>query len=373
MDVLRQYNGAVVAILEEALAKAREGDIEAVAVLMAATPPHAEEAIVHPWVKYTANARLNKPMESFLGQLAGMVEKMRINNTIPDRPKSSADYVCFNAALWGMSFDFTNWLIEREMERIAEGAPAPLKVGFWFGRDGKVRLSSAYRRRMFENVMRPMLAFVDAVESPEAAQIGRANEFYCTRNICARIKRGEKLPRMWAPDEAVSRMERYEGCVTITLREADEWPHRNSNVEAWLKFANDLKAKGERVVFVRDTAKAYEPPIDGFEDCPAASTDLHMRGALYQLAKMNFFVANGPIMLAVYGHVNYRVFLNLQPDGHAYMADTPRFWREKNGVEPGGQFPWVLPNQLIVWSEDRYEAISASWEDSARREQSAAA
>lgn len=365
-DVVRQYNAGVVALLEEALAKAREGDIDAVAIVMAASPLHSNVADVVPWVSskghaYTANARMNGPMELLLRHLANGVEKLRINNTMPPREVSRADYACFNGALWGVCFDFANWIMEREMERIAERAPAPLKVGFWFGRDGKAGLSEPHRQQMFDRVLRPMLALVGAVESEEAAQIGRTREAYTARGVVDRVRAGERLPRMWAPNDAVSRMEPYKDAITITLRESEEWPHRNSNIAAWLKFAGDLKAKGERVIFVRDTVKANEE-LTGWETCPLASTDLHARMALYQLSRMNYFVANGPTLLAIYGYANYRIFLDLQPDGHAFLSDTPTFWREKVGVEPGGQFPWVLPNQRIVWSADRYEVISAEWE-----------
>lgn len=371
-DVVRQYNAGVVALLEEALAKAREGDMDAVAIVMAASPLHSNVADIVPWVSskghaYTANVRMNGPMELLLRHLANGVEQLRINNTIPSRELSSADYACFNGALWGVCFDFVNWLVEAEMQRRAEGAPAPLKVGFWFGRDGKAGLSEPHRQQMFDKVLRPMLAFVGAVESEEAAQSGRSNEVYTARDVVRRVRAGQPLPRMWATHDAVAKMGRYQDCVTITLREAEEWPHRNSNIEAWLKFAGDLKARGERVVFVRDTAMAWQPPIDGFEDCPLASTDLHARMALYQLARMNYFVANGPTLLAIYGYANYRIFLNLQPDGHAFLSDTPSFWRNKVGVEPGGQFPWALHNQRIVWSPDTYEAISSEWESMKQR------
>ena len=363
MDVLRQYNKAAEALLLEALAKVREGKTEGASVILTECPWHAEEAEVPVWAKYNANVRLNKPMVSYLVQLARMVNRMRLNQIILPREKSRADYACFNAAVGSMSFDFANWLVEMEMGRIAENAPAPLKVGFWFGRDGRFGLHDDYRKRMFAHVVRPMLAFVGAVESEEAAQIGRVNESYCARQVCARVRRGESLVRMSASEEAMTEMSWHQGCVTITLREAEEWPHRNSNIPAWLKFAHDLERQGERVVFVRDTAKALEPSLDDFEDCPVASCDLDKRMALYQLAKMNFFVANGPALLATYSLANYRTFVNLQPDGHAYVADTPTFWRTKHGVEPGDQFPWALPNQRIVWSADTYEAISQAWED----------
>ena len=48
---------------------------------------------------------------------------------------------------------------------------------------------------------------------------------------------------------------------------------------------------------------------------------------------------------------------------HPYLYNTGEFWREKNGIAPGEQYPWSRPDQRIVWERDTYENISKAWGD----------
>jgi hypothetical protein len=54
------------------------------------------------------------------------------------------------------------------------------------------------------------------------------------------------------------------------------------------------------------------------------------------------------------------MFLHIQPDGHPYRPDTPTFWRDSMGVEPGTQLPWSRPDQRIVWGAIDEAAIMAA-------------
>ena len=116
------------------------------------------------------------------------------------------------------------------------------------------------------------------------------------------------------------------------------------------------------MIFVRDTAKAHEP-FDIFETCLQASLDLHARVALYERAKANLFVANGPCILAAFGDRPWLTFTPIEPDDSLYKANTAQFWRMYVGVDVGGQYPWSRPDQRIVWKADSYENICAAWRD----------
>jgi len=291
-----------------------------------------------------------------LEQLAGAMEKSVVNRTLPEAPPAPADQVCYNVPQSPLSYDFIHWLVDAEMTRIAEGAPAPLKVCFWFGRDGKTGLDDPWRRGMLENVMRPALALIGAVEDPTAVN-GRNKMEFGFKGVVDGAKRGLTVPRFRAMTIAG-----FAGCVTITLREAKQWPHRNSNIDAWVEFAWYLRERGERVVVVQDTAHADAPFFFGFETCPQASRVLYARASLYQSAKMNFFVSNGPATLAFFSEWSWTMFLKIEPDGHPYAPNTPSFWREQFGMEVGEQFPWARPDQRIVWKGDDYENLVEAWE-----------
>jgi hypothetical protein len=295
--------------------------------------------------------------------LADHIRERGINRIMPPRdPSAPANYVCYNVPSGSICYDFLVWLIDAEMQRIRENAPFPLRVHFWFGRNGTDGLYLDDQKQMFECVVKPSLALIGAVEDKDAEQ-GRYHPHQHLKAITQAVRDwGQPPPKFRAPPLAHDAMKPFAGAVTITLREAKSWLHRNSNVEAWTKFARELQADGERVIFVRDTAKAHEP-LDGFETCPIASTDLHARCALYEQAKANLFVSNGPSTITIFGDRPFLCFVQIEPSDSIYYANTPQFWKTHVGTEVGEQFAWSRPDQRIVWQPDTYENIRAAWDD----------
>jgi hypothetical protein len=348
-------NADVIAKLEAYLAEAREGSIGALAI---ATARHAEVGKDDHGVKgsYTGVERLYEPLRKGMETLMKKLEEYGDNVTPPVYADPlPADYFPYNCARGSMNFDFIVALIDAEMRRIREGAPAPLKIHFWFGKDGKTGLHTEGRRQFFDKVMRPALKLIGAVEDKAAIE-GVFKEFYLPRDIVAAARAGESVPRFRHPTKTIL----ADNIVTITLRELDEWPHRNSNIPAWLLFAEDLKKAGFYPIFVRDTAKAFDT-FDDFDTDPHASTDLLERFALYESAVCNLFVANGPCTLALFGSRPWLTFIETFPDGHRYECNTPKFWREGQGIEISEQFPWCSPLQRIVWAKDDYDNITKAW------------
>lgn len=286
-----------------------------------------------------------------------LYERARISSGPPDKGLT-ADYVCYNLASSPKSFDFLIWLIDAEMTRRREGAPSPLKVAFTKGQDGKSGIGSPQEQQMFVNVMKPLIKLVGGIEDQRAVG-GRASPWYVLRNV-TRAAKQEQVPHLQASDEAreTVRMFLKDGPspVTVTLRELDSWGHRNSNIEAWKKFADST---GERVIFIRDTAKAGDP-ILGCMTFPLASLNLDIRMALYEQAKCNLFVPSGPWNLALFGDRPWLMFNKISEDD-PYIGNRPKFWEESQGIKEGEQFPWSGPNQRIVWKPDTYENISEAW------------
>lgn len=361
-------NDEVIAALSTMLAEARKGKA---CFLIATMVDVAGTALLGGW--FGAGTHERVCMDK-LEQLCHRMDLNLINRTLPERdPAVPADRVCCNiAAGFGLSFDFVPWLIDAEMERVRQGAPAPLKVGFWLGRDGKTGLETEAQQQLFRNIVQPTLALFGAVEDPTAVD-GRFREQWTTNVICEAARRGEPIPRVRVPTHAAAVIDQWLGTpgvfgsnpVTITLRELDRDPQRNSNLVAWHRFARYLRSRGENVVIVRDTAKADAPFYrDGYEyrTCPRASTNLQIRAALYECAKVNLFVANGPAALALFGSRPWLCFTEIFDDDHAHLPSTRSFWRSAIGVEPGEQYPWSQPDQRIVWAKDNYDNIVAAWE-----------
>ena len=163
----------------------------------------------------------------------------------------------------------------------------------------------------------------------------------------------------------------YSDLVTITLREAQHWPSRNSNVSEWIKAAVVLRRLGLRVVFVRDILKAGWPIprtrdlefdagclIDAaegapFETAPCASIDIPSRAYLYASARFNMGVNNGPMWLAAAMDLPTMIMRplddgpNLCKAGYFVRSGIP----SQDGTIPG------MPNVTIGWGTDSVENI----------------
>lgn len=307
---------------------------------------------------FTGTVELEEKALEGLKELQGKIQ-LNIDNRTPlvNDKGLDASYVCYNITKSPVSFDFLTWLMDAEQTRIREGAPGPLKVGFWFGRDGKTGMSgSPGRQTMLDKVCRPGMELIGAVEDP-IATYGKFKEFFSFKDIVNASKAGEPVPKFHTDRE----IDIEPGYITITLREAEYWPHRNSRIHEWTRFANYLKSKGERVIFVRDTSKADES-IEGFEIYPEASKDLITRMALYQKAKCNMFVSNGPVTLAYFSDVPFLKFLELDDQG-AYNAGKSTYWKECVGLLPEEQFPWCSDKQRIIWKPDMYTNLVLAWNE----------
>ena len=263
----------------------------------------------------------------------------------------------YNLATDANNWDFLVWLIDAEMRRIREDAMPPLKIAFTHFDD-----LSETAQNFVERVYRPILPLIGAVEDPRAIG-GRRNASLTPYQICLAARRGEKVPMLKAPEdnrEDVRHSLHGRKPITITLREAKHWPKRNSNVPAWIKLAHDLKAKGEDVIFVRDTCRANEP-LEDFETWPQASFHIATRMALYQEAKVNLFVSNGPAGLGLFSDVPYLYFLRVYKDKE-YEANNPDWWIRANGIGEGEQWPWAKSNQCMIWKADEYASLAEAWE-----------
>ena len=264
------------------------------------------------------------------------------------------DFVRYDLSRAPLGWDFASWLVDREMDRVRAGAPAPLKV--CFVGDVTRRKWGPVEAQWVEKVMRPLIGLIGAVEDPRAANAGVDKEFYMLRFVTEAAKRGEPVPRF-----KVAGADQVHDYVTITLREAEHWKHRNSNIEAWSKLAHELDRRGENIVIVRDTAKANEPFL-GWVTMPEASTDINVRAKLYAQAKCNLFVSNGPWWLGLFGTRPWLAFNAVSPDD-PFDANKPQMWRDFNGIGAGEQFPWQQPDQRIIWHADDYDTMINAWDE----------
>lgn len=132
--------------------------------------------------------------------------------------------------------------------------------------------------------------------------------------------------------------------ATITLRECDYWPERNSIRVSWDQAARELQFMGIKPVIVPDfNGKG----LLGFETFAQASVDLDLRLALYEKAEVNLGVMNGPMALCFLSECRYIVW---KPVIGRYTDEMyTRF-----GINPGDQYG---PNGWVIWEEDTPESV----------------
>src|SRR5215467_3553685 len=243
----------IVGLLEAYLRLARDNSFAHVAISMVGHPGIAV-------ADFAGEISLEESQQEAMGILRRRLDASVENWSFPAQDESlDASFVRYNVANGPLGFDFLCWLIDAEMTRIREGAPAPLKVAFWCGRSPELIMSSDKRSMWLDNVFRPALALIGAVED-ERAIFGRNKPVFVARDIVAASIAGETVPKFKSPVGSPA----SPGAVTITLREAAHDAHRNSAADEWKKFCRYLEGNGERVIVVRDTAKAYQP-FDTFE------------------------------------------------------------------------------------------------------------
>ncbi len=342
-------NDDVIQLLEQALGLAREGRLVSACLVATERDGMMLRAIAGmPGMETQLFFALEK-VKDHIKQIVAEREQ-RVKQT-----RESADFVCWSLRDMPYSYDFLCAIVSAEMTRIREGAPAPLKFCF----HGVALKPTEYSSQFFNNVMVPALKMIGAEIDPRALS-GRSLNSSQIKEICQASRAGEKVPKLKASPYALDSLKEYADAVTLTLREAEHWQHRNSNVPEWLKLAEYLSNQGERVVFVRDTARAHEP-ITGFETHPLAATNLDIRLALYENAKINLFAAGGAFGLALFGTRPFLCFQYLNEDD-LYEPNKPSWWRREYGMEPGEQFPWCAPDQRIIQGRDTFEVMKNAWD-----------
>lgn len=147
--------------------------------------------------------------------------------------------------------------------------------------------------------------------------------------------------------------------VTITLRKASYEATRDSNLDHWYEFFKVLKTRGYSPVIIPDQDDALsDRTINRYDwrvlDVAAMSTDLRL--ALYNKAVMNYVTNNGIVGLFMYSKVPFLWFSVVVEGSH---VASPEYY-QRQGIEFRGKYPWLGPNQHMIWDPDTLENLTAS-------------
>lgn len=145
--------------------------------------------------------------------------------------------------------------------------------------------------------------------------------------------------------------------ATITMREAEYWPQRNSSFAGWSRGARQLQTDGLQPVIVPDTHGAGIP---GFTNFDLAAWDIDLRMALYECAALNMGVANGPMALL---HLSKCPYVMFQLESEE--TPTTQDFHDAQGVHKGSQYS---DNGWTLWEQDTPENVTRAIERWFKRE-----
>lgn len=218
------------------------------------------------------------------------------------------------------------------------------------------------RRRLVADVLEPICYLLPSLRALTAHNdrprdlagcFGHGQYLISLPNIVKALKAGSRPLRSPLPRERDPKL------ITITLREAEHWPLRNSNFLGWVIAAERLQARGYRVVVIRDTRMASEE-IRGVTTSPEAALYMFRRAELYSRALVNMGISNGPMWLSI---MMDAPTLMLRPTTNgAGGCFTDEFFAQY-GVPKGSQLPTSPPYQYLVWEHDTPEAILRSFDE----------
>src|SRR5688572_2141828 len=230
---------------------------------------------------------------------------------------------CYDLATQPASYDIFQWLVT-----VKTRGETAVRLAF----NGKFK-SKHYTDQpiRFENIIKPGIA-LSGLEYTIGDKEG-VEHYHGIGGVIKAYKefgRIEKLKGVLPPKP---------GGITVTLRNMDSRQQRNSGPD-WLRFAKEVGAL----------------VIPDFKD---KGIDLHERMALYEGARMNFFVGNGPATLCIHSEAPYAV-LKVAPEAEG--SGSVKFLRSE-GLEPGAQYPWANARQKLFWGGDTYDEIMRAYEE----------
>lgn len=165
---------------------------------------------------------------------------------------------------------------------------------------------------------------------------------YSTGTIQKLYERTGRIEKLKAP-----RAFGKSGYITITMRESFRNKWRDSNRVQWAKVAEYLMKKGEEVIVL--------------EECESQPMALEERLAIYEGAKMNLAVGNGPMVLCWLSEAPYLTFQLPRGPENEYRGLVDQWSRLKFPV--GSQLAFRNARQEIVWGPDDADLIIEKYEN----------
>jgi hypothetical protein len=191
---------------------------------------------------------------------------------------------------------------------------------------------------------------------------------YSLPQILQCAQHGPDIRALRAPPLAAALVQRWlrelgggKPVVSITLRQSDFQPARNSDLAAWRQFAGACTRMGFHPVFIPDTESllnGQQAALDGFTTLALPALSVGYRLAIYETCFLNMLTNNGPAALCMF-HPSARsqIFKMI-------VASVPTCSAQffiSQGLLPGAQLPFAGAGQTITWQDDDADSLERSF------------
>ena len=146
--------------------------------------------------------------------------------------------------------------------------------------------------------------------------------------------------------------------ITVTLRQSETKPSRNSNIAAWQQFIARLDTSRYFPIVIPDTGDVSIPEFAA-EVFVAASLNVEVRMALYVMAHVNLGVNNGPLCLCMLSHKCNYIMYKIVTEEYHYCSTKVL---EDRGFIVNGDCPIATPRQKMIWQDDSLDVIEQAFE-----------
>lgn len=191
---------------------------------------------------------------------------------------------------------------------------------------------------------------------------------YSLPQIFQQAQHGPDVRALRAPPLAAALTQRWlrelgggKPVVSITLRQSDFQPQRNSDLAAWRQLAGACTRMGFHPVFIPDTEallSGQAAALDGFTPLTLPALSVGYRLAIYETCFLNMLTNNGPAALCMF-HPSARAQIF-----KLIVASVPTCTAQyfvSQGLLPGAQLPFAGPGQTITWQDDDADSLERSF------------
>ena len=173
-------------------------------------------------------------------------------------------------------------------------------------------------------------------------------------------------PGLWTPispskqgmryiDQYVESKRIKQKIVTITIRNYEYDPARNSNAKEWAKFTDYLLEKSYYPLIIPDAENVFSDDFPKHRDYlfREGCWNFGIRLAMYKKAYLNIGVANGPICVLLHSTDARVLIMNSSPKDS--IVSSPEL--NANNVRPYEQWDFLTPSQRLSFVPDTFENI----------------